>query len=83
MRAELARIEALGFYSRWSRRQKRDVAAIAAELGVDLVDLDDLTEAAQDYGRPLLPEALARAREAEPAPPADSRRHAGERFTLA
>jgi hypothetical protein len=68
MRAELARLEALGFYSRWSRRQKREVSAIADRLEVDLVDLDDLANAAPDYGRPLDPELLSRVRAADPSP---------------
>jgi hypothetical protein len=58
MRAELARVEALGVYSRWSRRQREDVLAIADRLGIDLVDVDDLADAAEHYGRPLLPETL-------------------------
>jgi hypothetical protein len=82
MRAELARVEALGFYSRWSRRQKRDVSAIAERLGVDLVELDDLSDAAQDYGRPLLPHSLSRARAAEPAPLTGSRSQTGEHLTV-
>jgi hypothetical protein len=56
MRAELARVEALGVYSRWSRRQRRQVLAIADRLEVDLVDVDELADAAQHYGRPLLPD---------------------------
>jgi hypothetical protein len=59
MRAELARVEALGVYSRWSRRQRRAVRAIAEQLGIDLVALDDLADVAERYGRPLLPDALA------------------------
>jgi hypothetical protein len=83
MRAELARVEALGFYSRWSRRQKRDVSVIADRLGVDLVDLDDLSSAAQDYGRQLLPDALAGARAAERTPLTGNRRQQnGDRLTL-
>jgi hypothetical protein len=65
MRAEAARVEALGIYSRSSRRHKRDIAAIADRLGVDLVDLDDLTQAARGYGRPLDSQALASAARAE------------------
>jgi hypothetical protein len=65
MRAEAARVEALGIYSRSSRRHKRELAAIADQLGVDLVDLDDLAEAAHAYGRPLEPESLASAQRAE------------------
>jgi hypothetical protein len=55
MRSEFARVEALGLYSRWSNRQKRAVATIAAQLEIDLVDLDDLPSAAERYGRRLLP----------------------------
>jgi hypothetical protein len=65
MRAELARVEALGVYSRWSSRQRREVSAIADRLGIDLVDLDELADAAERYGRPLLPGALAGARASE------------------
>jgi hypothetical protein len=65
MRAEAARVEALGVYSRSSGRHKRDVAAIAGQLGVDLVDLDDLAQAAWAYGRPLDPQSLASAAHAE------------------
>jgi hypothetical protein len=67
MRAESARVEALGHYTRWSARQKREVSAVADKLGVDLVDLGDLAEAAEHYGRPLLPGALASALTAEAA----------------
>jgi hypothetical protein len=80
MRAELARVEALGFYSRWSRRQKRDVTAIAGQLQVDLVDLEDLPSAVGDYGRPLLPHLLSRARAAEPTSRRD-RPQTGGRLT--
>jgi hypothetical protein len=65
MRAEAARVEALGIYSRSSRRHTRELGAIAGQLGVDLVDLDDLTEAARAYGRPLEPHSLASAPVAE------------------
>jgi hypothetical protein len=58
MRAELARVEALGVYSRWSRRQRREVLELADRLAIDLVDLDDLADAAERYGRPLLPGSL-------------------------
>lgn len=58
MRAELARVEALCVYARWSRRHRRDVLALADRLGIDLVDLDDLADAAERYGRPLLPGSL-------------------------
>jgi hypothetical protein len=59
MRAEHARIEALGFYQRWSRRQKEAVRGVAADLGVDLVELDELGPAADRYGAPLPASLLA------------------------
>ena len=46
MRAELARVEALALYSRWSRRQRDAVQEVAANLGVELVDLRELGAAA-------------------------------------
>lgn len=52
MRAELARIEALGVYRRSSRRQQDAVREVAGNLGVDIVDLDDLGVAAAGYGAP-------------------------------
>lgn len=42
MRGELARVEALGVYDDWTRRQKLAVLDVAESLGVDLVDLRDL-----------------------------------------
>jgi hypothetical protein len=57
IRAESARVECLGIYSRWTQRHKDSVRAIADDFGVDLVDLYDLPAAAAIYGRPL-PEAL-------------------------
>jgi hypothetical protein len=53
MRAEHARIEALAPYSRSCARLKRAVRSIAADLGVDLIDLDEIETAASDYGSPL------------------------------
>jgi hypothetical protein len=53
MRVENARVEALGIYSRWSRRQKQAVKVVAGRLGVDLVELEDLGVAASDYGEAL------------------------------
>ena len=50
MRAEHARVEALALYSRWTIRQLDAVRGVAAELGVDLVDLDDIVESARRYG---------------------------------
>jgi hypothetical protein len=52
MRAELARVEALAVYSRWSRRQREAVQDVAANLGADLVDIRELGEAAAKYGAP-------------------------------
>jgi hypothetical protein len=51
MRAEQARIEALALYSRWTTRQLDAVRDVAVELGVDVVDLDEIVESAQRYGR--------------------------------
>ena len=58
MRAEYARVEALAVYSHWSRRQLTAVEAVAAQLGVDLVDLHDQAEAAIAYGAALPPEVV-------------------------
>jgi hypothetical protein len=55
MRAEHARIEALALYSRWSTRQIDAVRNVALELGVDLVDLDEIEDAAKHYGQPISP----------------------------
>jgi hypothetical protein len=52
MRAELARVEALAVYSRWSRRQRDAVQEVAANLGAELVDLRDLGAAAASFGAP-------------------------------
>jgi hypothetical protein len=53
VRAQFARVEALGVYSRWTRRQVAAVHDVADELDVDLVDLDDLEEAASRYATPV------------------------------
>jgi hypothetical protein len=53
MRAEHARIEALALYSRWTTRQIEAVREIARDLGVDLVDLDEIEDAASRYGREI------------------------------
>jgi hypothetical protein len=58
MRAEHARVEALALYSRWSTRQIDAVRGVAADLGVDLVDLDEIEEAARRYGQPITPELV-------------------------
>jgi hypothetical protein len=55
MRAELARVEALGVYRRWNRRQQDAVREVASKLGADIVDLHDLDMAAADYGGPPPP----------------------------
>jgi hypothetical protein len=59
MRAERAQVEALALYHRWSRRQADAVRATAADLGVDVVDLRELSAAAAGYGAPP-PAALLR-----------------------
>jgi hypothetical protein len=51
MRAEHARVEALALYSRWSTRQIEAVRTVAGELGVDLVDLEEIEDNARRYGR--------------------------------
>lgn len=53
LRAEHARVEALSVYARWTRRQKAVVTELAADLGVDVVDLADLEAAAERYATPL------------------------------
>jgi hypothetical protein len=59
MRAELARIEALGVYRRWGRGQKDAVREVASNLGLDIVDLHELDVAAAGYGAPPPPSLLA------------------------
>jgi hypothetical protein len=59
MRAQLARVEALGVYRRWSRRQQEAVREVAGHLGVDLVDLHELGVAAAGYGALPPPSLLA------------------------
>jgi hypothetical protein len=49
LRAQFARVEALGVYARWTRRQTTAVYDVADELGVDVLDLDDLEESAVRY----------------------------------
>jgi hypothetical protein len=58
MRAEHARIEALALYSRWTNRQLDAVRAVAEDLGVDLVDLDEIEAAARRYGQPIAPDLV-------------------------
>jgi hypothetical protein len=77
MRAEWARVEALGVFARWTARQKNAVRAVADELHCDLHDLADLPAAAPSYGSPL-PEVLRpgrpRRRRPQPAAPTSPRR---------
>ena len=61
MRAELARVEALGLYRRWSRRQRDAVREVASTLGADLVDLHELDAAAGSYGAPPPPSLMTEA----------------------
>jgi hypothetical protein len=72
LRAEFARVEAMGVYSRWTRRQKALVDEVAGLLGVDVVDLRELEAVAHDYATPV-PASLAPARLA-PAPERARRR---------
>lgn len=58
MRAQHARIEALALYSRWTTRQIEAVRGVAADLGIDLVDLDEIEDAAHRYGAPIAPELV-------------------------
>ena len=57
LRAEYARVEALGLYSRWTPHQTQAVSEVAGELGVDLVDLHELGVVARSYGE-VLPASL-------------------------
>lgn len=73
VRAEFARVAALGVYARWTVRQKAAVSEVAGELGVDLVDLHDLEAAASRYATAvptdLVPAAgQSRRRRGLPAP---------------
>jgi hypothetical protein len=61
VRAEFARVEALSVYARWTRRQKAAVAGVAEDLGVDVVDVDELQQCAHRYASPV-PESLVPAR---------------------
>jgi hypothetical protein len=53
VRGEFARLEALALYARSSWRQRHAVTAVAAELGVELIDLNEQAEAARRYGTRL------------------------------
>lgn len=55
MRVELARVEALAVYDRWTRRHADAVRRIADALEADVVDLHDLRDAARTYATPLPP----------------------------
>jgi len=55
IRAEWVQVEALAIYERWSRRQVDAVLAVAEELGSDVVDLNELEDAAGRYGVRLDP----------------------------
>ena len=57
LRAEYARVEALALYERWTIRQLDAVRIVAEQLGVDLIQLDQLETAAGHYGA-RLPEDL-------------------------
>jgi hypothetical protein len=62
VRAQFARVEALGVYTRWTRRQKEAVNDVAGELGVDVVDLHELEEAAARYATAVPPALVPAAR---------------------
>jgi hypothetical protein len=53
MRAEHARIVALALYSRSSARLKGALYSLADQLGIDLIDLDEIEAAAAGYGNQL------------------------------
>lgn len=57
LRAEHARVEALALYDRWCARQKNAVWRVAEELGIDLIELDEIDRCAERYGG-RLPAAL-------------------------
>lgn len=59
MRAEFARVEALAVNPRWSARHHHAVTAVAAKLGVEIVDLHEQAEAAASYGAALPPALVA------------------------
>lgn len=61
MRAEHASIKALGVAPELGRRHERTLEAIAASLGVDLVEEAELAAAAAGYGAPLPAALLPRA----------------------
>ena len=53
LRAQFARIRALGTSPAWSAWHRRDVEAIAARLGVPLLSEDALAAAATEFGSPV------------------------------
>lgn len=53
MRAQHARVEALGFTPEWGLRHRRAVERAGADLGADVLDYASLEHAAEDYGRRL------------------------------
>ena len=53
MRAQHARLEALGLPAGWPAARRAAVAAIAGRLGVPLLETAALTAAAADFGDPL------------------------------
>lgn len=53
LRAQHARVECLGVYERWASRQKQAVAAVAENLGCELVELQRLPFVAARYADPL------------------------------
>jgi hypothetical protein len=59
LRAQFARVVALGASPAWSGWQRRDVEAIAARLGVPLLAEDALGPAASEFGSPV-PERMRR-----------------------
>jgi len=58
LRAEFARVCALGLYAHASPRQRAAVAGVADRFEADLVDLRELQHAAPDYGEVLSPVLL-------------------------
>ncbi|PWU25066.1 MAG: hypothetical protein C5B48_03175 [Candidatus Rokuibacteriota bacterium] len=55
IRAECMQVEALSIYELWTRRQIDAVRSVAADLGSDVVDLNELENAAGQYGVRLDP----------------------------
>jgi hypothetical protein len=58
LRAEHARVEALGLPPGNEPLRRRSVQLIAERLGVPLVPRDDLADAAAQFGAPLPPSLL-------------------------